>query len=143
MSFFRKQATAVAAACALIGFTACGDSSGPEGEEQDFSGTYTLHEFSQGTPSSVVEFPLATGNFTMTATTYQVSIDTGLLPEPIDDSGTYTAIGTATSGTFSQQSTSGASLQYQGTYAWDGTTNRLTLDTTSGNTRTVLVLQKT
>ncbi len=143
MRLFRLTGVSVLAAFASLSLAACGEPSGPEGEAQDFSGSYTLHSFSQGTPTSVIEFPDATGNFTMTATTYQVTIDTPLLLNPMEDTGSYTAIGTATSGTFSQQSTSGAGLQHQGTYTWNGTTNRLTIDTTSGNTRTVLVLQKT
>ena len=143
MRLFRMASFSVLAAFASLSLAACGEPSGPEGEAQDFSGSYTLHSISQGTVSSVTELPGATGTFTMTATTYQVSIDYPALPNPINDTGTYTATGTATSGTFTQASTSGANLQYQGTYAWDGATNRLTLDTTSGNTRTVLVIQKT
>ncbi len=143
MRRFRLTSVSVLAAFASLSLAACGETSGPEGEAQDFSGSYTLDSISQGTPTNVIGLPGATGTFTMTATTYQMSVDTPLLPNPIEDTGTYTAIGTATSGTFSQESTSGAGLQYQGTYAWDATTNRLTIDTTSGNTRTVLVIQKT
>ena len=143
MHSISKKTVAIAAVCTLLFSVACGDANGPEGDPQDFTGSYTLHKFSSGTPSNVVELPEATGSFTMTATTYQVSIDTPLLPDPYEDTGTYTAIGTATSGTFSQQSSEEGGFQYQGTYAWDATTNRITIDTTSGNTRTVLVLQKT
>jgi hypothetical protein len=143
MRLFRMASFSVLAAFASLSLAACGEPSGPEGEAQDFSGSYTLHSISQGTVSSVIVLPGATGIFTMTATTYQVSIDYPALPDPIDDTGTYTATGTATSGTFTQSSTSGLNLQTQGTYAWDGATNRLTLDTTSGNTRTVLVIQQT
>ena len=143
MRLFRLTSVFVLAAFASLSLTACGEPSGPEGEAQDFSGTYTLHEISQGTPSNVFVLPGATGTFTMTATTYQMSIDYPALPDPIEDTGSSTATGTATSGTFPPSSTSGLNLQYQGTYTWNGTTNRLTIDTTSGNTRTVLVLQKT
>jgi hypothetical protein len=143
MRLFRLTGVSALAAFASLSISACGETAGPEGEAQDFSGSYTLHSISQGTVTNVIVLPGATGTFTMTATTYQVSIDYPALPDPITDTGTYTATGTATSGTFTQASTSGASLQYQGTYAWDGATNRLTLDTTSGNTRTVLVIQKT
>ncbi len=143
MHSFGKKSAALAAACTILVFAACGDSSGPEGEEQDFSGNYTLHEISQGTVSSVTVLPGATGTFTMTATTYQVSINIPIGPVAIDDNGTYTAIGTATSGDFTQQSTDDPNLQYQGTYTWNATTNRLTLDTTAQGVRTVLVLQRT
>ena len=143
MRLIRVLILAVLTVFAGYSLTACGETSGPEGEAQDFSGTYTLHEISQGTVSSVNVLPGATGTFTMTATTYQVSIDIPIGPIAIRDNGTYTASGTETSGEFSQQSTDNPVLQYQGTYAWDASTNRLTLDTTAGTTRTVLVLQKT
>lgn len=143
MRLFRLTSFSVLAAFAGLSLAACGDSSGPEGDAQDFSGTYTLHSISQGTVSSVTELPGATGTFTMTATNYQVSVDIPIGGASLDDSGTYTAIGTATTGEFSQESTVNASLQYQGTYTWNATTNRLTLDTTAQGVRTVLVLQKT
>lgn len=137
-----KRTAAFGAACALLFAVACGESSGPEGEAQDFSGSYTLHEISQGTVANVTVLQGSTGTFSMTATTYTVSIDIPLGQTNLTDHGTYTAIGTATSGEFSQQSTDNASLQYQGTYAWDASTNRLTLDTSAQGIRTVLVLQR-
>lgn len=142
MSDFRKKSVAIAAACSLLLLPACGESNGPEGEAQDFSGNYTLHEISQGTLSNVTVLPGSTGTFTMTATTYAVSINIPLGEITLTDHGTYTAIGSPTSGEFSQQSTDDPDLQYQGTYAWDAATNRLTLDTSAQGIRTVLVLQK-
>ena len=88
-------------------------------------------------------FAGSTGDFSMTATTYEVLIDVSNGLYTIDDHGTYTATGSATAGDFTQQSTDDPALQYQGTYEWDATTNRLTLDTTARGLQTVLVLQKT
>ena len=110
---------------------------------QDFSGIYTVHSMSQGTAASVTVLPGVTGTFSMTATTYHVEINVPVYNVSIIDNGTYTAMGTATSGEFTQISTDVAGFQYEGTYAWDAATNRLTLDTTAGAVRTVLVLQKT
>ncbi len=143
-SFNRKMAT-LAATCAVLTLVACGDDEpeGPVVEAQDLSGTYTLHELSQGTAEGVQVVPGSTGDFTMTATNYHVEIDVPVNNVSIIDNGTYTAMGTATSGDFTQTSTDAAGFQYEGTYAWDATTNRLTLDTTAGLVRTVLVLQKT
>lgn len=145
MPTFRRKATTIAAACAVSVFAACGDSSGPVEEAQDFTGSYTLVTFYQGTAATVTEIPGATGTFTMTATTYAVSTTIPTVPTPtvVNDHGTYTALGTATSGTFAQQSTDNPDLQYSGTYSWDATTNRLTIDTTSQSIRTVLVIQRT
>jgi len=134
----------LAATCAVLALVACGEDEpeGPVVEAQDLSGTYTLFELSQGTAEGVQVVPGSTGDFTMTATTYQVEIDVPANNISITDNGTYTANGTATSGDFTQTSTENAGLQYEGTYAWDAATDRLTLDTTAGLVRTVLVLQK-
>jgi hypothetical protein len=140
-----SRTAAISAAFTLVFSLACGDSNGPEGEgeAQDFSGSYTLQEISQGTiGGNMTVLQGSTGTFSMTATTYDVAIDIPLGQTNLIDHGTYTAIGTATSGEFSQQSTDNPALQYQGTYSWDSTTNRLTLDTTAQGIRTVLVLQR-
>jgi len=142
MRAFRKNTAKIVAACALIFSVACGDSTAPEGETQDFSGSYTLVTFSLGTAAAVNPVPGATGTFTITATTYTAS--TTISGQVVNDHGTYTAQGTSESGTWSQQSTDDLDLQYQGTYTWNAATNQLTLDTTAaGGVRTVLVLQKT
>jgi len=124
----------------LFANAACGDDgTEPNGEAQDFSGNYTLVSFAQGNDPPVAG---AAGTFTLTATTYEVSIDVpGGLPPHVDDEGTYTATGTATSGTWTQESTVSI-LQSTGTYAWDPATSRLTLDTMSFGQRSVLVLQR-
>ena len=139
-----RKTFAVGAAFALLFLSACGNESGPEGERQDFSGDYTLHQISQGTVGGTLSVLTgSTGTFTMTATTYEVSINIPLGETNLMDRGTYSAIGTPTAGDFSQQSTDNSDLQYQGTYAWDEATSRLTLDTSAQGIRTVLVLQKT
>ncbi len=124
----------------LLVIAACGDDgTEPTGDPQDFSGNYTLVSFAQGDDPPVAG---ATGTFTLTATTYLVSINVpGGIPPQVDDQGTYTATGTATSGTWTQQSTVSI-LQSTGTYAWDAATSRLTLDTMSFGQRSVLVLQR-
>jgi len=144
-SILRRFLAGTAAATVLL-ISACDEEpAGPVDENQDFSGTYTLVSFSQGTAAGVTVIPGATGSFTMTATTYEVSTTIPTVPDPtvVNDSGTYTATGTATSGTFNQQSTLKPSLQYAGTYTWDPSTNQLTIDTTSQGVRTVLVVQRT
>ena len=130
----------LAASILLLVVAACGDDgTGPTGDPQDFSGNYTLVSFAQGNDPPT---PGATGTFTLTATNYQVSINVpGGVPPQVDDQGNYTAIGTATSGTWTQESTVSI-LQSTGTYAWDASTSRLTLDTTSFGQRSVLVLQR-
>jgi len=142
MRSFCKNTATIVAACTVVFSLACGDSTGPEGEAQDFSGSYTLVSFSLGTAASVNAVPGATGTFTITATTYAAS--TTIAGNVVNDHGTYTAQGTSESGTWSQQSTDDEDLQYQGTYTWNAATSQLTLDTTAaGGVRTVLVLQKT
>lgn len=145
MQHFRGKTAKIATTLALLASVACGDSTSPdEGETQDFSGSYTLHEISSGTVGgSLTVLAGSTGDFTMTATTYEVLIDVSNGLRTIDDHGTYTATGTATAGNFTQQSSVDAALQYQGTYAWNASTNRLTLDTSLAGVRTVLVLQRT
>jgi len=139
-----KVTRALVTFTALATFAACSDSNGPDDPEpQNFTGSYTLVSFSQGTAAGVIPVPGTTGSFTMTATTYQASVTIPMPggPMQVDDQGTYSAMGTATAGTFTQESTVQA-LQYTGTYVWDAATEQLTLDTTALTVRTVLVLQK-
>jgi hypothetical protein len=128
----------------MASLAACSDGAGVEETPQDFTGSYTLVSFSQGTADFVTEVPGSTGTFTMTASSYQASIH---LLVPVDttivDEGTYTAVGAETTGTWSQQSTVDQNLQYAGTYLYDPANDRLTLDTTAQGIRTVLVLQGT
>jgi hypothetical protein len=135
----------VAATLASMVFTACGDSTEP-GNARDFTGSYSLESFSQGTASGVIEVPGATGTFDMTATRYDATVTVpeiipGTGPTQVVDAGTYTANGTLETGTWTQESDGGL-LQSTGTYTWDPATEQLTLDTISTGQRTVLVLQR-
>jgi len=127
----------------LVALSACGgDNTGPDnGTPQDLSGTYTVVSFSQGTAAGVIVVPGASGTVILTATTYQFAVI--VPPLTITDNGTYTATGTPTAGTWTQESTDDPTFQSTGTYAFDSATNRLTLDTTVQGTRNVIVLQGT
>ena len=144
MKFARSRWAAAVAALLVV--SACSDSTDPPADARDFSGSYTLVSFSQGTASGVIEVPGATGSFTMTATRYDATVTVpeiipGMGPTTVDDAGTYTANGTLESGTWTQKSDDD-SLQSTGTYTWDAATSRLTLDTSSTGQRTVLELQR-
>ncbi len=146
MRNYRSSTLAIGLCSAVFALAACSDSNGPEDMQRDFTGTYTLVSVSQGTAAAVVPIPGATGSLVLTATTYEAEMT---IPQPppapalvITDQGTYTATGTETSGEWTQQSTIDVNLQYAGTYTWDASTSQLTLDTTAGAVRTVLVIQK-
>ncbi|MBE0595166.1 MAG: hypothetical protein IH616_22485 [Gemmatimonadales bacterium] len=139
---FRRthRSLALVAALAIIPILACSDSNGVDGTPQDFTGAYTLVSFSVGVANNVVEIPGSVGNVTLTATTYNANFTIPGEGQTIDQ-GTYTATGTATAGTWTQQSTLDPLIQYSGTYAYNATTDQLTLDTTVQAIRTVIVLQ--
>lgn len=143
----RNKGTLLALIVALVPIIACSDSTDPGngGTPQDFTGTYTLVSLSQGNAAGVIEVPGSTGTVTLTATNYDVTFTLPQVPPAapliIDDEGTYSAVGTATAGSWSQQSSLNASLQYAGSYTYDAGTDRLTLDTTALGIRTVLVLE--
>ncbi len=145
MQHYRSRTLAVGVCSAVFAFAACSESNGPVDLQRDFTGTYTLAAISQGTAAGVVLIPGATGSTTLTATTYEVEMTIPQIPPApaltVTDEGTYTATGSETSGTWTQQSTLDVNLQYAGTYTWDAGTSQLTLDTTAGAVRTVLVLQ--
>ena len=144
----RRKTVVLLTLVALVPFLACSDSTEPENgdTQQDFTGSYTLVSIAQGTQAGVINIPGATGSATLTATDYEVSLTLPQLPpDPpitIDDEGTYSAMGSATAGSWSQQSSLDVSLQYSGTYTYDTATEQLTLDTTALGIRTVLVLEK-
>jgi len=121
----------------LLVLPACGDDGGPAGTPQDLTGTYSVVSFQQGN----IQIPGASGTVTLTATTYVFEVE--VPPITLTDAGTYTATGTATAGTWTQQSTDGGDFQATGTYAVDPATDRLTIDTTVQGVRNVIVLQKT
>jgi hypothetical protein len=134
----RRATRTIATLAVMAALAACSDSADPDnGLPQDFTGNYTLVSFAIGG----VEIPGTTGTFTMTATTYEASVSVPGQGAVVDE-GTYTATGTAASGTWTQQSSIDANLQYQGTYAWNASTSELTLDTTVQGVRNVLVLEK-
>lgn len=135
----RPAVRVAATAAVLLLLPGCGDDGGPAGTAQDFTGTYTVISFAQGAAGTPIAG--ASGSVTLTATTYTFSVT--VPPITLTDAGTYTATGTATSGTWTQQSTDDATLQATGTYAVDPGTGRLTLDTTVQGIRNVIVLQKT
>jgi hypothetical protein len=143
MSLGQRRSAAFATFLTIAFLTGCSDGTAVEDNPQDFTGNYTLVSFAQGSAALVTPVPGTTGTFTMTATNYQASIH---LLVPVDttivDAGTYTASGSATTGTWGQQSTVVPTLQYAGTYVYDAATDRLTLDTTAQGIRTVLELQK-
>ena len=128
------------AGLAIVPVLACSDSNGVDGTPQDFTGAYTLVSFSTGVGNQIVEIPGSTGNVTLTATTYNATFN---IPgsAAVVDQGTYTATGTATAGTWAQQSSLDQNLQYSGTYTYSTATDQLTLDTTVQTIRTVIVLQ--
>ena len=128
------------AALAVLPVLACDDSNGVDGTPQDLSGAYTLVSFSTGTAAGVVPIPGATGTITLTATTYNANFDLPGLGQTVDQ-GTYTATGTPTAGTWTQQSSVVQDLQYTGTYTYNTTTDELTLDSTAQGIRYVIVLQ--
>ena len=130
-----------AAGLAIVPVLACSDSNGVDGTPQNFSGTYTLLSFSTGVGNQIVEIPGSTGSITMTGTTYDVTFDIPGVGQTVDQ-GTYTATGTATAGTWTQQSSVNQNLQYSGTYTYNSSSDQLTLDTTVQTIRTVIVLQK-
>lgn len=121
----------------LLALSSCADDGGPSGTPQDFTGTYSVVSFQQGN----LQIPGASGTVTLTATTYTFEVE--VPPLTITDAGTYTATGSATAGTWSQQSTEDPNFQATGTYAVDPATDRLTLDTTVQGVRNVIVLEKT
>jgi hypothetical protein len=125
------------AAVSMLLLPACGDDGGPSGTPQDFTGTYTVVSFQQGN----LQIPGASGTVTLTATTYTFVVQ--IPPITLSDAGTYTATGTATSGTWTQQSTDDPLLQATGTYTVDSATDRLTIDTTVQGVRNVIVLEQT
>jgi hypothetical protein len=123
---------------AVVAFAACGDDDPTGVEEADLSGTYELVSITyQGQPSLAP--PVATGTFTLTATTYQVSITIDL-PDPfgqqIEDNGTY-----AIDGNDWSQESSANGFQSVGTITYDGT--RLEVNATTQGQTVITVWNKT
>jgi hypothetical protein len=124
-----RRGFAFAALAALALVSACGDDNndGGGGDAVDLSGTYTILKYETGAGATYVEVPGTVGTVVLTSTNYTAVIS---IPGvgPIEDAGTYTANGTATSGSFTQTSTMGRP-QATGTFAYDGSTGELVLST--------------
>jgi hypothetical protein len=127
---------AFAALSALVLLSACGDDNEDGGgTAQDLSGTYTLAvpdglqvTFIGDSPTAVA----ATGIAMLTPSTYSITIESA---DPIygpqfagTRTGTYTATGTTSSGTWTQEE-DGTGTQLVGTYTFDSATGTLTLTT--------------
>jgi len=138
-----RRGFALAALTALTFVAACGSDSNDNGggTAQDLSGTYSLVKFEQQISGTYTEIPGVTGSFVLTATTYTVTISDIPLVGSISDEGTYTAVGTATSGEFSQNSTAGGT-QATGNYTYDTATGILVLSTVVNGVNQRLTLQK-
>jgi hypothetical protein len=138
-----RRSIAFAALAALVLVSACGDDNNDDGggTAQDLSGTYALVKFEQGTAGNFIEVPGVTGVLELTTTTYSATLANVPVIGSITDAGTYTAIGTATSGTFTQNSTT-SGTQATGTYTRNTTTGELVLQTTvNGVDQRVTVVQ--
>jgi hypothetical protein len=125
-----RRGFAFAALAALALASACGDDNNDGGgTAQDLSGAYDLVKFEQGSGGSLTEIPGVLGIFVLTATDYRATLSNIPLVGSVADDGTYTAVGTETSGTFTQISTT-TGAQGRGTYTRNLTTGELVLQTT-------------
>jgi hypothetical protein len=111
---------------------ACGDN-GPTQPSANLAGTYSLVSFAFVVQGQQQPVPGATGSFTLTATSYTLSL-TVPGQGALNDSGTYSISGSQ----WTQSSTSTG--QATGTYSLNGTV--LTVDATSQGTETISVWQK-
>jgi hypothetical protein len=115
-----------------FGAAACGDS-GPTQPSASLAGTYSLVSFAFVVQGQQQPVPGTTGSFTLTATSYTLSL-TVPGQGTLNDSGTYSISGSQ----WTQSSTSTG--QATGTYSLNGTV--LTVDATSQGTETISVWQK-
>jgi hypothetical protein len=111
---------------------ACSDSS-PTQPSASLAGTYSLVSFAFVVQGQQQPVPGATGSFTLTASTYSLSL-TVPGQGTLNDTGTYSISGAQWS---QSSSTTG---QATGTYTLNGTV--LTVDATSQGTETISVWQK-
>jgi hypothetical protein len=135
-----RRGFAFAALAALALVSACGDDNDDNDDLVDLSGTYVLVKYETGAGGTFVEVPGTSGTFTLTPTNYTATLNIPGVGE-IEDAGTYTAIGTESSGDFAQSSTVGGT-QATGTYTFDADTGELVLSTVvSGVNQRVTMLQ--
>ena len=130
---FRGLLSVAASAAIALAAGGCSNSTSP-GTSVDLTGTYDLVSISIG-GQAVAN---STGTFSLTTTNYDLQLTLGGMAEP-EDRGTYTASGSAASGTWSQKSTT-SSNQSVGTYTMSG--NTLTVTVTSPAPGSVSVWQK-
>jgi len=121
---------AAAAAAIVLGGGACSSSTAPA--SVDLSGTYGLVSIQFGTGTTVLTPPTETGNLSLNATTYNLTLS-GAVPET--DTGTYSISGS----NWSQQSST-TGTQSTGTYTLSGT--QLTVTTVQQGITVVSVWQK-
>lgn len=121
------------AAFALV--LGCGDD-GDDGDDTiSLAGTYNVVEFAVGISGGPLTpcTQSTTGTAILTDDQYTFTLDIPSggcpLPVPAVDEGFYTATGTATSGSFTQESTT-SDTQAVGTYTRSGSGDELVLDTT-------------
>jgi len=138
-----RRGFALAAFATLTLVAACGSDSNDNGggTAQDLSGTYSLVKFEQQISGTYTEIPGVTGSFVLTATTYSLTVSNIPVIGSISDEGTYTAVGTPTSGEFTQTSTVGGS-QATGTYSYDTATGILVLTTVVNGVSQRVTVQK-
>jgi hypothetical protein len=123
-----RRGVAFAALAALAVVSACSDDNDDGGDDAiDLSGDYSIVKYETGAGATFVEVPGTEGSIVLTSTNYTAVIS---IPGAgiVEDAGTYTANGTATSGEFTQTSTMGRP-QATGTYAFNSTTDELVLST--------------
>lgn len=125
----RGWLTFAAVTSVALGAGGCSNSTAPS---VDLSGTYTLTSI-QFPPQAALTPPIATGTFTLTATTYTLVLNIQGQP-PVNDNGTYSINGS----NWSQSST--ITGQAAGTYTLNG--NTLTVNATATGVTSISIWQK-
>lgn len=121
------------AAFALV--LGCSDDGDGGDDTVSLAGTYDIAEFAVGIGGGALTpcVQSAPGTAVLTDDEYTFTLSVPAegcpLPVPAVDEGFYTATGTASSGSFEQESTT-SDTQAVGTYTWNASTGELILDTT-------------
>ena len=139
-----RRGVAFAALAALALVTACGsdNNNGGTGTPQDLTGTYNITSYEQQVNGQYVEIPGVAGTIVLTATTYAASLQNLPVIGDLVDQGTYTAVGSPTSGEFTQNSTLPGGTQATGTYQQNTTTGVLILTTVVNSVGQRITVQK-
>ncbi len=127
---FRGMLRVMTAAVITVGGWACSSSTAPA--SVDLSGTYGLVSIQFGTGTTALTPPTETGQFTLNATTYSLTLS-GAVNQT--DTGTYSISGS----NWTQSSTTNG-FQSTGTYTLSGT--QLTVTTVQQGVTVVSVWQK-